>query len=140
MEDQKKIYGYTLTHALENFELFKSLPLPEQNVLRQLSNKFEAHYGSHFMSPEELSEELGSTAATWRRFLTLKPVRDYVTKRTEEDVEIYNRQAIAKQAIRAAEAGDNKAATYLAKLAETTQNEGNKTKVILHYIPRPDRT
>lgn len=133
------IFGYSLGYSLSNYEKFKALEAPEQTILLQFAAKFEKEHGSHFMSPEELSQKLGGTSATWRQFLTLKPVRDYVTRKVQEDTEIMNRQALYRQAQKAAETGDTQAAKYITALAEANATATNQVHVILHYIPRPER-
>jgi hypothetical protein len=131
------IFGYSLSYALQHFDKFKSLPAPDQAVILTNAQKFENEPGSHFLSPEELAEQLGGSPATWRRFVVLKPVRDYINRKMEEDVQILHRQAVYKQAIKAAQAGDNQAAKYITQLAEANATQTNQQTVILHYIPRP---
>lgn len=129
---------YPLTYSIQHFDKFNELLPPAQNALLALSHKFQTSHGSHFLSPDELSEQLGGSAATWRQFLTMKPVKDYVEKMVEEDTLILNRQAIYKQAQKAVNTGDNQAAKYLAQLSEMHAAQSNQQHVILHYVPRPE--
>lgn len=131
---------YDLIYALNNNDKFKQLPPNQKQVFLMLAQKFQDHPGSHFLSPQELAETLGSSERAWRTFLTLKPVRDYIIRRTQEDVEINFRQALAKQAMKAALSGDNQAAKFIKELYELNQEANNNTHIILHYIPRPDTT
>lgn len=136
---KSSIFGYSLTYALSRYEKFQELSAPEQAVLLQAAAKFENCYGSHFMSPDELAENLDGTSATWRKFLTLKPVVDYINRKVAEDTEIMNRQALYKQALKAARAGDTQAAKYIEQLAKANASTANQRIVILHYVPRPER-
>lgn len=133
------IFGYSLSYSLSNFDKFKQLSPQDQTALLMSARKFEEYHGSHFLSPDELSTELGGQPSTWRRFLTLKPVRDYITRKVTEDTEIMNRQALYKQAQKAAQNGDTQAAKYITALAEANATATNQQHVILHYIPRPER-
>lgn len=133
------IFGYSLSYSLSNFDKFKQLSPPDQTALLMSATKFEEYHGSHFLSPDELAEQLGGQPSTWRRFLTLKPVRDYIVRKVQEDTEIMNRQALFKQAQKAALSGDTQAAKYITALAEANSTATNQNKVVLHYIPRPDR-
>lgn len=133
----QKIFGYSLSYAMSHFDKFKELSPQDQTALLLSAQKFEEYHGSHFLSPDELSEQLGGQPSTWRRFLTLKPVRDYITRRVQEDTEIMNRQALYKQAQKAALSGDTQAAKYITALAEANTSQTNQQTIILHYIPRP---
>jgi hypothetical protein len=138
MEPNNSLFGYSLSYSLQSYEKFQKLTPPEQAAILELARKFETLYDSHFKGPEALAEELGGTPDDWRRFLTLKPVRDYVKRKTDEDVEILNRQALYKQAQKAALSGETQAAKLIKELAEANASQTNQTKVILHYIPRPN--
>lgn len=126
-----------LTYILNQNEKFQTLPPPTKAAFLSLAQKFQNHPGSHFFSPAELQDQLGGSERTWRQFLTLKPVRDYIIRRTQEDVEIMYRQALAKQAIKAATSGDNQAAKFIKELHDLNREQNNQTHIILHYIPRP---
>lgn len=132
------IYGYPLTYTLQHFDKFKELSPPQQQAILMNAQKFESHFGSHFLTPDELAEQLGGNPATWRQFLVLKPVQDYITRKVREDTDILNRKALFKQADKAAKTGDNQAAKYLNALAEANAAQTNQRTVVLHYVKRPD--
>lgn len=133
------VFGYPLSYTIQHFEKFKAMPPNQQQAMIMNASKFEQHYDSHFMSPEELADKLGGSAATWRQFLTLKPVRDYVERKVREDTDILNRQALFKQAQKAIKSGDSSAAKILGQLAEANATQTNQQQVILHYVKRPER-
>lgn len=133
------LFGFSLRYALEHFEKFQELTVREQEVYLMQAAQFENLYNSHFMPPERLAEELGGTPAAWRKFIIMKPVRDFIQRRVEEDGEILQREALYKQAFKASAAGDTQAAKYLAAIVDAGGAESNKKQIILHYIPRPER-
>lgn len=117
----------------------RSYTPPQKEAFFQLAKRFESQYMSHFMSPEQLAEKLGGNPDTWRQFLTLKPVEDYIHAQMQDDVEILHRQALFIQAKKAVKTGDNQAAKFIKELSEIYSNQTNQTKVVLHYVPRPNQ-
>ena len=90
----------------------------------------------HTMSPSELSKTTNISHDIWYEFLNNnEEIRQYIHRRTNEDIEIAHRKAM--QAL-----GDQASNGNVQAIKELNQlsgilNQNNNKQIVTHYIPRP---
>lgn len=90
----------------------------------------------HTLSPSEMSKITNISQDIWYEFLNNnEEIRQYIHRRTNEDIEIAHRKAM--QAL-----GDQASNGNVQAIKELNQlsgilNQNNNKQIVTHYIPRP---
>ena len=93
----------------------------------------------HIMSPQELSTTTKIAEDIWYDFINNnEEIRQYIQRRTQEDIEISHRKALAALG-NAASLGNVQAIRELNQLSGIL-NQNNNRQIVTHYIPRPEKT
>jgi hypothetical protein len=93
----------------------------------------------HQLSPQELQELTSIPLDIWYEFInTNEEVRQFIQRRTNEDIEFAHRKALSALAEEASR-GNVQAIKELNNLSGIL-NQSNNKQIITHYIPRPTQT
>jgi hypothetical protein len=125
-----------LIELLQNYKPFQEYTRDKQAVFQKLANTFEQQTDFLFDQPELIHRKTNlATPDTWKEFLELEPTNQYIKSQMQFLGQIAQRQSFRSLLTMALE-GNAQAARQIQELtAEKAQD--NKTKIILHQIPRP---
>jgi hypothetical protein len=92
----------------------------------------------HTLSPSELTKITNISQDIWYEFLNNnEEIRQYIHRRTNEDIEIAHRKAMQALGDQASN-GNVQAIKELNNLSGIL-NQNNNKQIVTHYIPRPKR-
>ena len=92
----------------------------------------------HQLSPQELQDLTSIPLDMWYEFInTNEEVRQFIQRRTNEDIEFAHRKALSALAEEASR-GNVQAIKELNNLSGIL-NQSNNKQIITHYIPRPEQ-
>jgi hypothetical protein len=93
----------------------------------------------HTLSPSELTKATNIAQDIWYEFLNNnEEIRQYIHRRTNEDIEIAHRKAMQALGDQASN-GNVQAIKELNNLSGIL-NQNNNKQIVTHYIPRPKQT
>jgi len=106
-----------------------------QAKLEQLEKQTPEFYK---MTPYDLQVATGVPEHYWSEYLQQEQVRQRITAKMNEEIEISHRKAINALAIQA-QNGNVQAIKELNQLSGI-MNQNNNKQIVTHYIPRPRQT
>ena len=125
-----------LTELLQNYKPFQEYTRDKQAVFIKLANTFQKQTDFLFDQPELIHHKTKlATPDTWKEFLELEPTNQYIKSQMQFLGQIASRQSF-RALLQSALEGNTQAAKQIQELT-SEKSQDNKTKIILHSIPRP---
>jgi hypothetical protein len=108
---------------------------PSQLILAKLQKLEKETPYFHRMSPNQLQSQTGIPEDVWSEYFQREDVRQRITNKMSEDIEIAHRQAMGALAKQASQ-GNVQAIKELNQVSGIL-NQNNNKQIVTHYIPRP---
>lgn len=108
---------------------------PSQLIDQKLLQVEHQTSNFHKLTPFQLEQTTGIPEATWSQYLQREDVRQRITNKLNEEIEIAHRQALTALAKQASQ-GNVQAIKELNQISGIL-NQNNAKQIVTHYIPRP---
>lgn len=118
---------------------FEAMTLTEQASMKHLANAFVKSRTALYMDAADLIElfDMGNEE-NWDTFLQLKSVKAYCSKALLSGKDVQRRKLLGNL-MKSSKEGNAQASKAATEILQEYEKKNDRT-IILHYIPRPDRT
>ena len=129
-----------LTEMLDQSGSLNDLPLPQKTILYRLAHRFQSSTEYLFLDPTELLEitSLG-TLEDWKSLLNLQETQNFVKGQMGFMAQIAQRKTF-QSLVKSALEGNSQAAKQVQELSGIMNQADNNRIVVLHHVPRPNKT
>ena len=114
------------------------MPTPNQLIEAKLKQLELSTRNFHKYNPDQLEDETSIPAPIWSEYLSREDVRQRITAKINEEIEIAHRQALTALS-KEAQRGNIQAIKELNQLSGIL-NQANTKQIVTHHIPRPTPT
>jgi hypothetical protein len=129
-----------LTEMLNESDTLNHLSIPDRTIMMTLAGRFQSNTNYLFMNPEELLEEteLG-TKEKWHDLLLLQETKNFIKSQMAFLSQIAQRKSFSAL-VQMALTGNQQAAKQVQELSGIMNQQDTNRTIVLHQIPRPDRS